>query len=113
MNNHHQLINLSTNQPNNISTFQPNNKSTNQPNNLSTKQQIDLSTFQLINLSTNQLILHNPKRNTMLIKDIITAIETEAPLAYQESYDNCGLQVGKDRAVTVNSAKFSYKPTIF
>src|SRR3954470_2763738 len=30
----------------------------------------------------------------MLVKDIITAIETEAPLVYQESYDNCGLQVG-------------------
>jgi dinuclear metal center YbgI/SA1388 family protein len=30
----------------------------------------------------------------MLIKDIIAAIETEAPVVYQESYDNCGLQVG-------------------
>jgi putative NIF3 family GTP cyclohydrolase 1 type 2 len=31
---------------------------------------------------------------TMLIKDIISAIEAYAPTMYQESYDNCGLQVG-------------------
>jgi dinuclear metal center YbgI/SA1388 family protein len=30
----------------------------------------------------------------MIIKNIIEAIENEAPLVYQESYDNCGLQVG-------------------
>src|ERR1044071_3448997 len=30
----------------------------------------------------------------MQVKDIIQAIETFAPLAYQESYDNSGLQVG-------------------
>ncbi len=30
----------------------------------------------------------------MTVKDIITAIEQEAPVVYQESYDNCGLQVG-------------------
>lgn len=30
----------------------------------------------------------------MLVKDIMTALEEFAPLAYQESYDNCGLQVG-------------------
>ena len=30
----------------------------------------------------------------MLIKDIIATIEAFAPPAYQESYDNCGLQVG-------------------
>jgi dinuclear metal center YbgI/SA1388 family protein len=30
----------------------------------------------------------------MLIKDIISAIEAYAPTMYQESYDNCGLQVG-------------------
>ncbi|MCW3122964.1 MAG: NGG1p interacting factor 3 protein [Flavipsychrobacter sp.] len=30
----------------------------------------------------------------MLVKDIIAAIEVYAPLVYQESYDNCGLQVG-------------------
>lgn len=31
----------------------------------------------------------------MLVKDIIQTIETFAPAAYQESYDNCGLQVGE------------------
>jgi len=30
----------------------------------------------------------------MLVKQIIQAIEAFAPLIYQESYDNCGLQVG-------------------
>ncbi len=30
----------------------------------------------------------------MLVKQIIEAIENEAPLCYQENYDNCGLQVG-------------------
>ncbi len=30
----------------------------------------------------------------MLVKEIIRAIEAKAPLVYQESYDNCGLQVG-------------------
>ena len=30
----------------------------------------------------------------MQVKDIINAIEKEAPPMYQESYDNCGLQVG-------------------
>jgi len=30
----------------------------------------------------------------MLVKDIIAAIEAFAPPVYQESYDNCGLQVG-------------------
>ena len=30
----------------------------------------------------------------MFVSDIIAAIETFAPPAYQESYDNCGLQVG-------------------
>lgn len=30
----------------------------------------------------------------MLVKDIIAAIEDFAPPVYQESYDNCGLQVG-------------------
>jgi len=32
----------------------------------------------------------------MLVKDIIEAIETFAPPVYQESYDNCGLQVGNN-----------------
>lgn len=31
----------------------------------------------------------------MQVKDIIQTIETFAPAAYQESYDNCGLQVGE------------------
>ena len=31
---------------------------------------------------------------TMLVKDIINAIECEAPLVYQENYDNAGIQVG-------------------
>lgn len=30
----------------------------------------------------------------MLVKDIIKVIDTYAPPTYQESYDNCGLQVG-------------------
>jgi dinuclear metal center YbgI/SA1388 family protein len=30
----------------------------------------------------------------MTVKDIMSAIEKEAPPIYQESYDNCGLQVG-------------------
>ena len=30
----------------------------------------------------------------MLVKNIIETIETIAPPVYQESYDNCGLQVG-------------------
>ncbi len=30
----------------------------------------------------------------MTVRDIMAAIEAEAPLVYQESYDNCGLQVG-------------------
>jgi dinuclear metal center YbgI/SA1388 family protein len=30
----------------------------------------------------------------MLVKDIISAIEAFAPPVYQESYDNCGIQVG-------------------
>ena len=30
----------------------------------------------------------------MLVNDIIQAIEAAAPPVYQESYDNCGLQVG-------------------
>src|SRR4051812_46307213 len=30
----------------------------------------------------------------MLVKDIIKTIEDYAPPVYQESYDNCGLQVG-------------------
>lgn len=37
----------------------------------------------------------------MTIKEIITAIENFAPLAYQEDYDNCGLITGqKDQLVT-------------
>ena len=37
----------------------------------------------------------------MQVKDIAAAIEQFAPLVYQESYDNCGLQVGSpDAAVT-------------
>ena len=32
----------------------------------------------------------------MRVKDIIDTIETFAPPVYQESYDNCGLQVGKN-----------------
>jgi dinuclear metal center YbgI/SA1388 family protein len=32
----------------------------------------------------------------MLIKDIIQTIEAFAPTVYQESYDNCGLQVGNN-----------------
>jgi dinuclear metal center YbgI/SA1388 family protein len=37
----------------------------------------------------------------MQVKDIIQTIETFAPTVYQESYDNCGLQVGdKNDAVT-------------
>lgn len=37
----------------------------------------------------------------MLLKTIITEIEKFAPLAYQESYDNCGLLTGyKDQEVT-------------
>ena len=31
---------------------------------------------------------------SMQVKDISRAIEAYAPIAYQESYDNCGLQVG-------------------
>lgn len=31
----------------------------------------------------------------MLVKDIMGAIEVVAPVIYQESYDNCGLQVGE------------------
>lgn len=34
----------------------------------------------------------------MLVKDVMSAIEAFAPLAYQESYDNCGLQVGDPMA---------------
>ncbi len=34
----------------------------------------------------------------MLVKDIIQTIETIAPPAYQEIYDNCGLQVGDPTA---------------
>lgn len=34
----------------------------------------------------------------MKIKDIATALEELAPLAYQESYDNCGLLVGEANA---------------
>lgn len=34
----------------------------------------------------------------MLVKEIITAIEAHAPTVYQESYDNCGLQVGDTEA---------------
>ena len=34
----------------------------------------------------------------MLVKDIIDAIEQKAPPVYQESYDNCGLQVGDPAA---------------
>jgi len=30
----------------------------------------------------------------MLVSDITQAIENFAPLAYQESYDNSGLQIG-------------------
>jgi len=36
----------------------------------------------------------------MQVKDIITIMERLAPLNYQESYDNCGLQVG-DAATTL------------
>jgi dinuclear metal center YbgI/SA1388 family protein len=37
----------------------------------------------------------------MLVKDIIQTIESYAPPLYQESYDNCGLQVGDaEREVT-------------
>jgi dinuclear metal center YbgI/SA1388 family protein len=37
----------------------------------------------------------------MLVKDITAILEAEAPLAYQESYDNSGLQVGDpDHEVT-------------
>lgn len=34
----------------------------------------------------------------MLVKDITQAIEAVAPPVYQESYDNCGLQVGDPSA---------------
>lgn len=34
----------------------------------------------------------------MLVKDITNAIEEIAPLVYQESYDNCGIQVGDNNA---------------
>jgi dinuclear metal center YbgI/SA1388 family protein len=34
------------------------------------------------------------KAQNMLVKDIISTIEAFAPVHYQESYDNCGLQVG-------------------
>jgi dinuclear metal center YbgI/SA1388 family protein len=30
----------------------------------------------------------------MKVKEVIDAIEAEAPVVYQESYDNCGLQIG-------------------
>ncbi|MGL4804761.1 MAG: Nif3-like dinuclear metal center hexameric protein, partial [Bacteroidales bacterium] len=33
----------------------------------------------------------------MQIRDILNVIEAYAPLALQESYDNCGVQVGNDR----------------
>ena len=37
----------------------------------------------------------------MLLEKIITEIESFAPLAYQESYDNCGLLVGnKNQEIT-------------
>lgn len=39
----------------------------------------------------------------MQIKDILSEIEIFAPLAYQESYDNCGVQVG-DVAAEVTGA---------
>ena len=35
----------------------------------------------------------------MLISDIIAAIEQEAPLSLQESYDNAGMQVGDKSAL--------------
>ncbi len=34
----------------------------------------------------------------MTVKDITSAIEEVAPLVYQESYDNCGIQVGDPKA---------------
>ncbi len=34
----------------------------------------------------------------MLVKDIVAAIEAFAPPVYQESYDNCGMQVGDPSA---------------
>lgn len=34
----------------------------------------------------------------MKVKDIAAILETFAPLVYQESYDNCGLQVGNSNA---------------
>ncbi len=38
---------------------------------------------------------------TLLLKDIITELELFAPLAYQESYDNCGLLTGhKQQEIT-------------
>lgn len=39
----------------------------------------------------------------MKVKDITTALEAAAALAYQESYDNCGLQVG-DEMMEVKAA---------
>ena len=37
----------------------------------------------------------------MLLKTILAEIERFAPLAYQESYDNCGLLTGhKEQEVT-------------
>ena len=39
----------------------------------------------------------------MILQDIINIIESVAPLSYQESWDNSGLQVG-DRNAEVNAA---------
>ena len=38
----------------------------------------------------------------MIIKDITSKLEEWAPLAYQESYDNCGLLVGDHHKITSN-----------
>jgi dinuclear metal center YbgI/SA1388 family protein len=46
----------------------------------------------------------------MLVKDIIDAIEQKAPPVYQESYDNCGLQVG-DPAASVTGVLLSLDVT--
>ncbi len=46
----------------------------------------------------------------MTVKDIISAIETFAPPVYQESYDNCGLQVG-DPAMSVTGVLISLDVT--
>ena len=39
----------------------------------------------------------------MKVKDIAAILETVAPLTYQESYDNCGLQVGNPNAAVTKA----------